>query len=128
MRLLLDTHVLLWVAGQPEKLPAPVIADIQDRENRVFFSVVSLWEIVIKRGLGRPDFVVEPRQLREGLLDGGYLELPFDAAHAFAVEDLPPVHKDPFDRALLAQAKIEGALLVTADAALAGYPDFVRLV
>jgi PIN domain nuclease of toxin-antitoxin system len=128
VRLPLDTHVLLWVAAQPEKLPASVVADIQDRENRIFFSVVSLWEIVIKRSLGRPDFVVEPRQLREGLLDGGYEELPFHAAHALAVEDLPPLHRDPFDRALLAQAKIEGALLVTADAILADYPASVRMI
>lgn len=86
------------------------------------FSVASLWEITIKRGLNRPDFVVEPVVMRRNLLAVGYAELPILAAHAFEIRNLPALHGDPFDRILLAQAAVEGLTLLTSDRTLARYP------
>ena len=128
MKLLLDTHLLLWAAGRSDRLSADARALIQAEENELFFSAASLWEIVIKRGLGREDFKVDARLLRRGLLDNGYSELPIGSEHVVAIEGLPPIHKDPFDRILLAQAQVEGITLVTADSTLVQYPGPVRLV
>jgi PIN domain nuclease of toxin-antitoxin system len=128
MKVLLDTHLLLWAAGQPDRLSADARALIESAENELFFSSASLWEIVIKRGLGRADFKVDARLLRRGLLDNGYSELPIASEHVVAIEGLPPIHKDPFDRVLLAQAQVEGISLLTADPTLAQYPGPVRLV
>lgn len=128
MKVLLDTHLLLWAAGQPDRLSADARALIESAENELFFSSASLWEIVIKRGLGRADFKVDARLLRRGLLDNGYSELPIASEHVVAIEGLPPIHKDPFDRVLLAQAQVEGITLLTADPTLAQYPGPVRLV
>lgn len=128
MKLLLDTHLLLWAAGRSDRLSADARALIQAEENQLFFSAASLWEIVIKRGLGREDFKVDARLLRRGLLDNGYSELPIGSEHVVAIEGLPPIHKDPFDRILLAQAQVEGITLVTADSTLVQYPGPVRLV
>jgi len=97
-------------------------------ENELFFSVASLWEIVIKCGLGRADFQVDPRLLRRGLLDNGYNELPILSEHVVTVGVLPPLHKDPFDRLLIAQAMVEGITLLTSDARAAEYPGSVRRV
>lgn len=128
MLLLLDTHLLLWAAGQPERLSIEARKLLDDPRNELMFSAASLWEIAIKRGLGRADFRVEPRLLRRGLLDNGYLELPITSAHAVAIDHLPPIHKDPFDRLLLAQAETEGIILLTADDLVAQYPGPVRKV
>ena len=128
MRLLLDTHLLLWAAGQPERLPASAGVLLDDAENEPVFSSASLWEIAIKRGLGREDFKVEARSLRRALLDNGYEELPVTGTHAVAIEGLPPIHKDPFDRILVAQATVEGITLLTADPLVARYPGPVRRV
>jgi len=128
LKLLLDTHVLLWAAGQPDKLPEAALALIQDARNLLMFSAASLWEITIKRGLGRQDFQVDPRLLRRGLLDNGYEELPIDSMHAVSVDSLPPIHKDPFDRLLVAQALVEGITLLTADPIVAEYPGPIRKV
>jgi len=128
MKLLLDTHVLLWAAATPERLSAVACALIEADENELFFSAASLWEIVIKRGLGRDDFQVDARLLRRGLVDNGYSELPIASEHAVAIESLPSIHKDPFDRILVAQATVEGITLVTADALVAQYPGPVRAV
>ncbi len=128
MRLLIDTHLLLWAAGEPEKLPPAAHTLLDDPHNDLIFSAASLWEISIKHGLGREDFRVDARLLRRGLLDNGWDELAITGAHATAIEYLPPLHKDPFDRLLLAQAIEEGVLLLTADAILAQYPGPVRLV
>jgi PIN domain nuclease of toxin-antitoxin system len=98
-----------------------------DPENDLLFSVASLWEIVIKRGLNRPDFQVDARLLRRGLLDNGYQELPVLSEHAVAVDSLPPIHKDPFDRLLVAQATVEGITLLTDDLTVAQYPGPVQL-
>ena len=128
MRLLLDTHLLVWAMGSPERLSAALAAMLQDPANMPVFSVASLWELVIKQGLGKPDFRVEPALLRRALLDGGWQELPVQAHHALAVAALPLLHRDPFDRLLLAQASSDGLLLITADQQLAAYPGLVRLM
>jgi PIN domain nuclease of toxin-antitoxin system len=128
VKLLLDTHILLWAAGEPEKLSAAARQLLNDPDHELLFSAASLWEITIKRTLGRDDFRVEPRLLRRGLLDNGYEELAVTSQHAVSVEGLPPLHKDPFDRLLLAQALSEGITLVTADATLAAYPGPIRKV
>ncbi|WP_300755970.1 type II toxin-antitoxin system VapC family toxin [Janthinobacterium sp.] len=126
MKLLLDTHLLLWAAGDPGRLSTVARALIEEVDNELFFSAASLWEISIKRGLGRSDFQVDTRVLRRGLLDNGYSELPIISEHAVAIEGLPPIHKDPFDRMLVAQATVEGITLLTADALVAQYPGPVR--
>lgn len=97
-------------------------------DNELLFSAASLWEITIKRSLGRDDFRVEPRALRRALLDNGYTELPITSQHAVGVDRLPLLHKDPFDRLLLAQALEEGIDLLTADAQLSRYGRPVRRV
>ncbi len=122
MKLLLDTHVLLWAAGQPEKLSSAARQQLEAQENELLFSAASLWEIAIKHGLGRDDFRVAPRLLRRGLLDNGYIELPITSEHTVALDGLPPIHKDPFDRMLVAQSITEGVTLLTADPLVAQYP------
>jgi PIN domain nuclease of toxin-antitoxin system len=128
MRLLLDTHLLVWAMGSPQRLPAGLVPMLEDPNHTPVFSVASLWELVIKRALGRPDFTVQPAVLRRALLDGGWQELSIEAHHALAVSSLPPLHRDPFDRLLLAQASADGLLLITADQQLAQYPAPVRLM
>jgi PIN domain nuclease of toxin-antitoxin system len=128
MKYLLDTHVLLWAAGMPERLSARAVALLNDRENRLFFSAASLWEIAIKRGLGRADFQIDGRVLRRGLLDNGYSELAISSEHAAATEGLPGLHKDPFDRLLVAQAAVEGITLLTADALVVRYPGPIEQI
>ncbi|MBZ9848590.1 type II toxin-antitoxin system VapC family toxin [Mesorhizobium sp. CA14] len=126
MKLLLDTHLLLWAAGEPDQLPLPALAEMEDPSNELLFSAVSLWEVAIKRGLGRAGFTVDPRLLRRGLLDNGYQELPITSEHAVAIDGLPPIHKDPFDRILVAQAIVEGVTLLTVDDVVARYPGPIR--
>ncbi len=128
MKLLLDTHVVLWAAGQPEKLSESARALLTAPENHLVFSVVNIWEIVIKRGLGRKDFKVDPRRLRKMLIAHGYTELMVAGEHVLTVEILPVLHKDPFDRLLLAQARSEGMLLLTVDSSLSQYGEPVRHV
>jgi PIN domain nuclease of toxin-antitoxin system len=128
VKLLLDTQLLLWAAGQPERLSAAARKLLDNPRNELLFSAASLWEIAIKKTLGREDFRVEPRLLRRGLLDNGYAELPVTGQHAVNIDSLPPLHKDPFDRLLLSQATSEGITLVTGDAQLARYPAPVRKV
>lgn len=128
MKLLLDTHILLWVAGQPEKLTESAHTLLTTPENSLFFSAASIWEIVIKLGLGREDFKVDPYRLRKMLAVNGYTELPVTAEHALRVDSLPPLHKDPFDRLLLAQARSEGMLFLTHDASVAQYQESVLAV
>lgn len=128
MKLLLDTHLLLWAAGPCERLSEVARAMIESPDNELYFSAASLWEIAIKRGLGRDDFQVDTRSLRRALLDNGYHELPITSAHAVAIDVLPSLHKDPFDRLLLAQAMVEGITLLSADAVVAQYPGPVRKV
>lgn len=128
MKLLLDTQILLWAAGQPERLSVAARGLLNNSKNELLFSAASLWEIAIKNSLGRDDFRAEPRLLRRGLLDNGYRELPITSEHAVNTDSLPLLHKDPFDRILLAQALTEGITLVTSDAQLARYRGPVRKV
>jgi PIN domain nuclease of toxin-antitoxin system len=128
VKVLLDTHLLLWAAGTPERLPIEALRLLEDPETEPVFSAASLWEIAIKRGLDRPDFVVEPRVLRRGLLDNGYAELPVTSEHAVTIGALPPLHRDPFDRILIAQAMVEGITLLTSDSQVAAYPGPIRRV
>ena len=128
MSVLVDTHLLLWTAGAPHRLSPAARALLEAPGEQLWFSAASLCEIAVKRALGREDFQVEPRRLRRGLLDNGWRELPITSEHAVAVLDLPPLHKDPFDRILLAQAHVEGVLLATSDRVVAQYPGAVRKV
>jgi PIN domain nuclease of toxin-antitoxin system len=126
VRLLLDTHLVLWAAFSWRRLPAEARLLLEDKDNIPVFSVASLWEVAIKRSLGREDFLVDPRLLRRGLLDNGYEELPILGPHSVAVDGLPPLHKDPFDRILVAQSLVEGITLLTIDPLVARYPAPVR--
>ena len=128
MKLLLDTHLLLWAAGEPSRLSKEARNLINDPDNELFFSAASLWEVSIKRGLGRKDFKADPRLLRRGLLDNGYGELPIHSDHVVLLDNLPAIHKDPFDRILVAQAVVEGVALLTTDSQLAQYPGPIRRV
>ncbi|WP_156936791.1 type II toxin-antitoxin system VapC family toxin [Chelativorans sp. J32] len=125
MKILLDTHLLLWVAAEPDKLPRSALAEIENADNHLMFSAASLWEVPIKRGLGRADFTEDVRLLRRGLLDNGYHELPVTGEHV-AVDGLPPDDKDPFNRILIAQSIVEGITLLTVDELVAAYPAPVR--
>jgi PIN domain nuclease of toxin-antitoxin system len=128
LKLLLDTHLLLWAAGDPNQLSKQARQLIDSPENELLFSAASIWEVAIKRGLNRPDFKVDARLLRRGLLDNGYSELPIVSDHVVATESLPPIHRDPFDRVLVAQATVEGITLLTTDSVISQYPGPVRIV
>lgn len=128
MKLLLDTHLLLWAAGVPDQLSKTASTLVNDARNELMFSAASLWEIAIKKGLGREDFRVDPRVLRRSLLENGYFELIITSERTVAVSDLSTLHKDPFDRLLIAQATVEGITLITTDEIVAKYPGPIRLV
>ena len=128
MRVLLDTHLLLWAAGSPQRLPKVALSILKARDTVPIFSAASIWEVVIKNGLGRADFQVDAQRLRQGLLLHGYEELAITGAHALAVRELPALHKDPFDRILLAQAQCESLTLLTVDKELGAYGPPCRLV
>lgn len=128
MNLLLDTHLLLWAAGEPGRLSKKARGLLLDPGNRLVFSSASLWEIAIKRGLGREDFKVDVRRLWRMLLASGYLEQAVTSEHALIAGGLPNLHKDPFDRMLVAQARVEGLTLLTVDKAVAKYGEAVLKV
>ena len=128
MRLLLDTQILLWAVNRPDRLSAAARTLLTNADNDLLFSPASLWQVSIKNAIGRDDFRVEPRVLRRGLLDNGYAELPITSEHAVNIESLPLLHKDPFDRILLAQAFTEGIMLLTSDVQVARYGGPVRKV
>ena len=119
--LLLDTHLLIWAAEYPERLSAKARSHIADPRNSLLFSAASICELSIKQSLGRSDFNEDARALRRELLENDFDELAVTSAHGVAVIDLPPIHRDPFDRVLVAQAIVEGLVLLTADAVLARY-------
>ena len=123
MRLLIDTHLLLWAAS--DKLPKKAVPYFVDKNNELFFSSASIWEVVIKKGLKRPDFMVDPTALYRGLLDNGYTELAVTSNHALLVADLPPIHKDPFDRILITQARTESMTLLSSDKAVSLYSPVI---
>ena len=126
--LLLDTQLILWAAFAPERLSAKAAKQLRSRETPLAFSLASLWEVAIKTSLGRPDFVVDCQAFHQALLNQGFVELPIQAAHISHVATLPWVHRDPFDRLLVAQAMVEHVSLLTSDATLKGYGRFVKVV
>ena len=128
MKLLLDTHILLWAAGDSPRLSTTAKDLIEDRGNSLVFSVASIWEVVVKHMLGRADFRADPAKLRASLLANGYAEVSIASAHALAIRQLPSIHKDPFDRMLVAQTIAEEATLVTADSTVSRYPASIVLV
>jgi PIN domain nuclease of toxin-antitoxin system len=134
LKYLLDTQLLLWAAGADEgglstdRLSAEARSLIGDPANALYFSPASIWEVAIKGRLGRPDFKADPHVLRRGLLDNGYVEAPITSEHAAAFGSLPDLHKDPFDRMLVAQASVEGITLLTSDARVAEYPGPIQRV
>ena len=128
MKLLLDTHLLLWAAGDPNRLSNTARELIKDLNNQPCFSAASIWEIAIKNGLGREDFKADPRLIRRALMDNGYEEIAITSEHTLGVQTLPMIHKDPFDRILVAQSMAEGILLLTADPVLHRYEGLIQLV
>lgn len=126
MKFLLDTHLLLWAASEPSRLSLETAAFLENSENELLFSAASLWEVAIKNARGRDDFKLDPRVLRRNLLDQAYEELAIRSDHVVAVSDLPAIHKDPFDRILIAQATVEGITLLTSDSTVARYPGPIR--
>jgi PIN domain nuclease of toxin-antitoxin system len=128
MKFLLDTQLIVWTFYDQKRMPLQARILMEPRENVLIFSTVSLWEIAIKRGQGKKDFQFDPRVLRRALLDGGYIELPVLGQHSVEVDILPPIHKDPFDRLLIAQAMVEGITLLTTDDKIAEYPGPIRKV
>ena len=128
MRLLVDTHVLLWATAKSRRLPKEARRLLEDPENEVFWSAASLWEIVIKAALRKADFRVDVALLRPAFAQMGFVELPVSGAHAERVASLPPLHKDPFDRMLVAQSLAEPLVLLTDDGALAPYGPSVKVV
>ena len=128
MTLLLDTHLLLWAAGDPGRLSSKAQGLLSDPATELIFSTASIWEVVIKNALGRSDFSVDPRQLRNGLIQNDYSELEIRSEHALAVGSLPPIHKDPFDRILIAQAQVENVTLLTTDDMVVRYSGPIQAV
>ena len=125
---LLDTQLLIWLAFAPEQLPSTLIPDLEDRQQRFFVSVVSLWKVAIKRSLNRPNFQFDAAELRQRLQREGFEELPIRAEHCLAVQNLPWHHKDPFDRLLIAQAQKEQIQLQSCDQSLSQYGACVTLL
>ena len=128
MNLLLDKHLLIWAASMPERLSSAASKLMEQPEHQLHFGALSLWEITIKRGLGRPDFIEDSSLLHRGLIENGYTELVVKRSHSLALNQLPPIHKDPFDMMLVAKAVFKGVLLLTSDSVVAQYPGPIRLV
>lgn len=127
MKILLDTHILIWLIGASDRLPSTARETIEDVDNELFFSAASLWELSIKQSTGRARLELPPELLHRQLLDSGFHEVPVTATHGLAVCGLEPIHKDPFDRILIAQALSEGMLLLTSDETIARYKGPIRL-
>lgn len=124
--LLLDTQILLWLAISPDLIPPHWRERLANRSTAAAFSVASIWEVAIKTSLRKPGFQVDAEALRAGLLNEGLEECPIQAKDAVAVQHLPWIHRDPFDRLLVAQAQQRGLTLLTADQTLSGYGPWVR--
>jgi PIN domain nuclease of toxin-antitoxin system len=128
MRFLLDTHFVLWLPINFREIRTEARKILLNPDNQFVFSVSSIWEIAIKKGLGRPDFPHDPREMRKLLIENGYGELTIESRHVVMVDSMPPIHKDPFDRILIAQAMVEGITLLTSDPVIAKYPGPIRKV
>jgi len=123
---LLDTHILLWTLVDPDKVPGPMRRIVEDAGNRVWFSAASIWEIAIKHSLAKPDFNVEAATIWKAALETGLEELAVTAEHAIGVEALPWLHRDPFDRLLVAQARTADMKLLSIDPKVNAYSLRVR--
>lgn len=128
MAYLLDTHLVLWASFEPDRLTPRARKLLENRNESIAFSLATIWEVAIKTSLKRADFAVDPCALHEGLLGAGFVELAVQLRHFFRVAALPWVHREPFDRLLVAQAIEEGMTLLSVDKALAGYGKFVKVV
>jgi|SRR5580658_4777227 PIN domain nuclease of toxin-antitoxin system len=128
MKFLLDTQLVLWVPVNDLRISSQARGILSNPGNQFVFSVSSIWEIAIKRALHRRDFLFDPREIRRLMMENGYEELTIQSRHAVAVDSLAPIHKDPFDRILIAQAMVEGITLLTADPVIAKYPGPIRKV
>lgn len=128
MRVLLDTHILLWALREPQKLSKETRSRLENPQDEVLFSAASIWEIAIKARIGRISLGVSPSKIAEAALDSGFLELPVRAETAALVAELPLHHRDPFDRLLIAQAMSEPAGFCTIDKGLAAYSDIVKFI
>ena len=127
-KVLLDTHILLAATLRPEILPHDIQQQLKDPACAVFFSTASLWEIAIKRSLGKESFDFEPEDIYQLALETGFTELPVISRHCFALTRMPWHHRDPFDRLLVAQAQAIPAYLLTTDGVLAKYSELVRTI
>lgn len=127
MRVLVDTHVLLWAATSPNRLPERFREYLESPANDVLFSAASIWEIAIKSQIKRIDLTIDPAELARGAVEHGFEELAVTSVHAAGVSQLPLHHRDPFDRILIAQALAEPARLLTVDTALARYSELVQV-
>ena len=128
MRILLDTHVLVWVLLEPDRLSGDDRTAIEEAADEVLFSAVNIWEIAIKAQLGRPGFVFDAGEIARTAIGSGFIELAVRSDAAARVGRLPLLHRDPFDRLLVAQALVEPALLYTADRDLAPYSELVQVI
>lgn len=130
MDYLLDTNILLFMAYEPDKLKQEVVELLEDTEQTLCFSAASVWEVVIKSGLNKPDFDVDPEQFRDGLFEAGLIEIPVKSEHTLVVADLPEkLHKDPFDRLIVAQAKHNKLPLITSDSKLIEFvSDYISII
>ena len=128
MRLLIDTQLLIWAGEDVGRLPCRAVTLLTDPAYQLLFSSLAIAEIAIKHGQGRSDFPFEPGRVRAALRANDYVELPLTSEHGVRLGQLPPIHRDPFDRLMIAQALVEGIPFVTADKVLAGYPGQVTLV
>jgi len=122
MRLLLDAHVWLWWLTDPARLNSAAIDLMTDRSHHLYLSAATVWEVVIKHSLGKLDLPSAPdRLIPAAMAEDGLVGLPIEHPHVLRVGHLPPHHRDPFDRVLVAQAQVEGLTLLTADPQLAAY-------
>jgi len=126
-RLLVDTHVLLWAVAEPERLPVSFREQLETPDNQVLFSAASIWELAVKRQIGRLPMEIAPEEIAAAAVRVGFDELPVLAVHAAAIFRLPLLHRDPFDRLLIAQAIHEPARFLTVDRVLRGYSDLVEV-
>ncbi len=124
MRTLLDTHLLLWALGMPSRLSRRARRRIDDSEVHV--SAASIWEISIKTAIGK--LQADPAEVLDALIPAGFALLPVTGEHAARVAGLPPIHRDPFDRMLVAQALTEPLILLTNDNVLQAYGPVIELV
>ena len=128
MKFLLDTHFVIWLPIGGRGVSGIARALLNNSANEFVFSAASLWEIALKRARYGAEFAFDPREVRRQMLENGFEELPIEGRHVVAVDSLPAIHKDPFDRLLIAQAVAEGITLLTVDATVARYPGPIRKV